>query len=113
MRMVPINTETPKGLLEVNSEPLIERIIRQLHEVNIKEIYVVVGYMKEKYEYLIDEFGVELLVNDTVYVVDSPSESNVYLYVHSGLSIGFNSQHSPLASWNPIHLYPTKLTSYP
>lgn len=63
MRMVPINTETSKGLLEVNGEPLIERIIRQLHEVNIKEIYVVVGYMKEKYEYLIDEYGVELVVN--------------------------------------------------
>ena len=30
MRMVPINTETPKGLLEVNGEPLIERAIRQL-----------------------------------------------------------------------------------
>ena len=25
MRMVPINTEIPKGLLEVNGEPLIER----------------------------------------------------------------------------------------
>lgn len=63
MRMVPINTEMPKGLLEVNGEPLIERIIKQLHEVGIKEIYVVVGFMKEKYEYLIDEYGVELLVN--------------------------------------------------
>ena len=51
MRMVPINTEMPKGLLEVNGEPLIERIIKQLHEVGIKEIYVVVGFMKEKYEY--------------------------------------------------------------
>lgn len=46
MRMVPINTEMPKGLLEVNGEPLIERIIKQLHEVVIKEIYVVVGFMK-------------------------------------------------------------------
>ena len=46
MRMVPINTEMPKGLLEVNGEPLIERIIQQLHEVGIKEIYVVVGFMK-------------------------------------------------------------------
>ena len=63
MRMVPINTEIPKGLLEVNGEPLIERIIKQLHEVGIKEIYVVVGFMKEKYEYLIDEYGVELVVN--------------------------------------------------
>ena len=63
MRMVPINTEMPKGLLEVNGEPLIERIIKQLHEVGIKEIYIVVGFMKEKYEYLIDEYGVELVVN--------------------------------------------------
>ena len=63
MRMVPINTVMPKGLLEVNGEPLIERIIKQLHEVGIKEIYVVVGFMKEKYEYLIDEYGVELVVN--------------------------------------------------
>lgn len=63
MRMVPINTEMPKGLLEVNGEPLIERIIKQLHEVGIKEIYVVVGFMKEKYEYLIDEYSVELVVN--------------------------------------------------
>lgn len=63
MRMVPINTEIPKGLLEVNGEPLIERIIKQLHEVGIKEVYVVVGFMKEKYEYLIDEYGVKLVVN--------------------------------------------------
>ena len=63
MRMVPINTETTKGLIEVNGEVLIERTIRQLHEVEITEIYVVVGFMKEQYEYLIDEFGVELIVN--------------------------------------------------
>lgn len=63
MRMVPINTETPKGLLEVNGEPLIERLIKQLHEVNIQKIYVIVGFMKERYEYLIDEYGVELVVN--------------------------------------------------
>lgn len=63
MRMVPINTEIPKGLLEVNGEPLIERIIRQLHKVGIQEIYIVVGFMKEKYEYLIDEFGIDLVFN--------------------------------------------------
>ena len=63
MRMVPINTEVPKGLLEIKGEVLIERIIRQLHEVGIYEIYVVVGYLKEKYEYLIDDFNVKLVVN--------------------------------------------------
>ena len=68
MRMVPINMEMPKGLIEVHGEPLIERIIKQLHEVQIKEIYVVVGFMKEKYEYLIDEYGVELVIS-TEYAV--------------------------------------------
>ena len=63
MRMVPINMETPKGLLEVRGEVLIERLIRQLQQAGIQEIYVVVGFMKERFEYLIDAFGVELVVN--------------------------------------------------
>ena len=63
MRMVPINTSTPKALLEVNGEPLIERTIRQLHEAGVTNITVVVGFMKEQFEYLIDEYGVDLAVN--------------------------------------------------
>ena len=62
MRMVPINTEVPKGLLEIKGEALIERLIKQLHEVGIQQIYIVVGYMKEHYEYLIDEYDVELVL---------------------------------------------------
>lgn len=63
MRMVPINMEEPKGLLEVNQEPLIERLIKQLHKVGVYEIHIVVGFMKEHYEYLIDKYDVELIVN--------------------------------------------------
>ena len=63
LRMVPINTEEPKGLLEVKNEPLIERIIKQLHEVGITDISIVVGFMKEHYEYLIDQYNVKLIVN--------------------------------------------------
>ena len=64
MRMVPINLSTPKALLEVKGERLIERLIDQLHETGVKDITVVVGFMKEAFEYLIDEKGVELVVND-------------------------------------------------
>lgn len=63
MRMVPINTMTPKGLLQVHGEALIERLIKQLKSVGIKNIYLVVGFMKESFEYLIDEYDVRLLVN--------------------------------------------------
>lgn len=64
MRMVPINLETPKALLEINGEALIERTIKQLREVGIKKIYIVVGFLKERFEYLIDEYDVELIVNE-------------------------------------------------
>lgn len=106
MRMVPINTEMPKGLLKVNGEPLIERIIKQLHEVGIKEIYVVVGFMKEKYEYLIDEYGVELVVN-----ADYAAKNNLH-------SIKLVKEHLenayiiPCDIWcdrNPFHRHDLKL----
>ena len=64
MRMVPINLSTPKALLEVNGEKLIDRLIRQLKAVGVNDITVVVGFMKESFEYLIDEYGVELVVNE-------------------------------------------------
>lgn len=63
MRMVPINTEITKGLIEVRGEALIERLICQLHEVGIRDIHIVVGFMKENYEYLMDKYDVNLIVN--------------------------------------------------
>ena len=63
LRMVPIHRETPKALLKVRGEALIERQIRQLREAGVKDITVVVGFMKEHFEYLIDDFGVSLTVN--------------------------------------------------
>lgn len=62
-RMVPINTLYTKGMLEVNGETLVERIILQLKSSGIKEIYVVAGYMKEEYERLEAQYGVQLIVN--------------------------------------------------
>jgi len=62
-RFVPLTFETPKGLLEVYGERMIERQIKQLHEAGITDITIVVGYLKEKFEYLIDKFGVKLLYN--------------------------------------------------
>lgn len=63
MRMVPINLEVPKGLLQIKGEPLIERIICQLHKVGINKIDIVVGFMKEQYEYLIDKYNINLIFN--------------------------------------------------
>ena len=45
----PFTYEKPKGIFCVKGEILIERQIRQLHEAGVEEIYIVVGYMKEKF----------------------------------------------------------------
>lgn len=62
-RFVPLTFETPKGLLEVFGERMIERQIRQLHQAGVTDITIVVGYLKEKFEYLIDKYNVKLLYN--------------------------------------------------
>ena len=63
MRMVPINHETPKAFLEIDGQPLVERLICQLQQVGIHDIKIVVGFMKEQFDYLIDKYGVQLIVN--------------------------------------------------
>lgn len=73
MRMVPINMTTPKALLEVNGERLIDRLITQLHEVGVTDITVVAGFMKDSLEYLIDEYGVKLS-----YAADYASTNNIH-----------------------------------
>ena len=49
MRMVPINLTSPKALLTVRGQRLIERLISQLQETGITDITVVVGFMKDQF----------------------------------------------------------------
>ncbi len=63
-RFAPFTYEKPKGLFRVKGEILIERQIEQLQEAGITEIYVVVGYMKEKFFYLEQKYSVKLIVNN-------------------------------------------------
>ena len=72
-RFAPLSYEKPKGVLVVKGEVLIERQIRQLQEAGIRDITVVVGYMKEKFFYLQDKFGVEIVVNEDYYRYNNTS----------------------------------------
>lgn len=63
-RMQPLTLETPKPLIEVNGSRMIDTSIRALHANGIHEIYVVVGYRKEKFSCLEKEYpGVVLIEN--------------------------------------------------
>jgi len=64
-RFVPLCYETPKALLKVKGEVMIERQIRQIKEAGIEEIVVVVGHMREKFYYLREKYGVKIVETDT------------------------------------------------
>lgn len=67
LRSLPLSRLVPKGLYKVRGEVLIERQIRQLKEAGIEEIIVVTGYLKEKFTYLAEKYGVIIIENDDYY----------------------------------------------
>ena len=72
-RLAPLSYDQPKGLLVVKGELLIERQIRQLQMAGIKDITVVVGYMKEKFFYLAEKFNVKIVTNSDYYRYNNTS----------------------------------------
>ena len=63
-KFAPFTYEKPKGLFCVKGEILIERQIEQLQNAGIKDIYIVVGYMKEKFFYLEQKYNIKLIINN-------------------------------------------------
>lgn len=66
----------PKGLFMKNGETLIERQIRQLKEVGIDDITIVIGYKQELYFFLAEKWGINLEINPDL------KKNNIYsLYI--------------------------------
>ena len=47
-RLRPLTDDRPKAMIEIQSVPIIERQIRWLSKLGIKEIIVCVGHLKER-----------------------------------------------------------------
>lgn len=64
IRMHPITLTTPKPLIRVNGVRMIDSVVDGLRSQGINEIYVVVGYLKEKFhEWAKGQEGVHIVEN--------------------------------------------------
>ena len=55
-RMVPVTCDTPKPLVKVNGVRIIDRLIDALTAKGITDITVVRGYLKEKFDILLEKY---------------------------------------------------------
>lgn len=78
-RLSPFTNHTHKALIKVNGQPMIESSIEALISQGITNITIVVGYLKEQFEYLKDKYNVTLLENKDV---TQGSLSSIYTARH-------------------------------
>lgn len=62
-RLRPLTETTPKPLIKVGGTPMIESIITALQNAGIKDITIVTGYLKDKFEYLKDKYQISIINN--------------------------------------------------
>ena len=63
LRLAPLTYDTPKSFIKIKGERMIERQIEQLKSAGINDITIMVGYLKEQFDYLIDKYNVKLIYN--------------------------------------------------
>ena len=66
-RMVPITLNTPKPLVRVKGQRIIDSCLDGLQEAGIEEVYVVRGYLKEQFDQLLYKYPNIKFIDNPIY----------------------------------------------
>lgn len=83
-RLRPLTEDKPKCLVSVLGTPMIERQIIFLKESGIDDITLVGGYKYEKLEYLMEKYGIRLIVNPYFETINNISSIKEVLHLFRG-----------------------------
>jgi len=89
-RMNQLTNSLPKCLLQFGENTILTKLRKQLHEVGIKEIHIVVGYLKEK---IYDEVKKFPIPNEKIVFIEN-NEYKIDTNIHS-LSLALSEDESP------------------
>ena len=82
-RLRPLTDDTPKCLLEIGGKSLLVRNIEILHNIGIKDITIVVGFLKEHIIYKIKNIYPDVKFIDNSIFAESGSGYSLYLGLKS------------------------------
>ena len=83
-RMLPLTLTTPKPLVTVNGVSFIETIIEHLLKQDIKEIYIVRGHLKGKFDVLLEKYPFIKFIDNDLYNKENNISSMIKAVDHIG-----------------------------
>ena len=83
-RMLPLTLSTPKPLVRVNGVSFIETIIEHLLKIDIKEIYIVRGHLKDKFDVLLNKYPFIKFIDNDLYNKENNISSMIKAIDHIG-----------------------------
>jgi len=117
-RLYPLTLEQPKGLLQINGEPLLKRSIEILRENGVNDIAVVTGYCKDKIievlgdniTYLFNPFYKESNNMCSLWFAKSFVKLESFIYLHGDIAYDRDILSTSLLAFNQ-HSYALDLVT--